>query len=145
MGTDRLVSKHVTTMHPVIADSSQQDSRYTARKTGRCGVLAHTHTKSPITSYCQQIRVSYWLLLYTHPSTRHDNGELKPLGQADQQLGWQESEADRRTNREFSFSAGWNYVSFCFRLTHREERDREEALETGPNYSWLFSNLNVFT
>ena len=87
----------------------------------------HTHARTHIHAYTQTpthtpklpsqviAKRSGWAIDF---STRHDNGELQPLGQADQQLGWQEYEADRRTNREFSFPSGWNYVSlFLCNLT----------------------------
>lgn len=63
-----------------------------------CSFGTHHHTKKEFLSQVIASRLGRGIDFYTNPSARRDNGQLEPLGQANLQLCWQESQADRRTN-----------------------------------------------
>lgn len=67
--------------------------------------ITHTQTHTKPLSHTNRPRCD--IDFCTHLFARHDNGELEPVEQADQQLGWQDSASDRRTKFRFPLHRIW--------------------------------------
>lgn len=122
--TGRLVSKHLATIYPVMADSTQQEPLYTASLTDVRFCLTHTqnshHSKHPVTAY----RPGWAIDFYTHLSRT-----VTVTTDAGRSTAGLATIRGRQTSVwELSFSG---YVSFC----SASFVEKKHTLITCPIYS----------